>query len=156
MIFTVFAALAALQQPIPAGVPPAPPPPPLATTPSVQAAIKEGEACFDERWDVARERRFAAERLVRPLSAPLNSPEWVTARASVLALVTARRELSQCVKTMSRSASAVTDADRIALDYWTRSMMMDISSQAIYETGLLIGLIDRSFANPTLGNAPGH
>lgn len=156
MIYTVLTALAALQQPIPVGVPPAPPPPPLATTPSVQAAIKAGEACFSERWDLARERRFAAERMVQTLTAPLNSPEWMTARASVLALVIARRELTQCVETMNRSADAATGADRTALIYWRRFMMINIDGQAIYETGLLIGLIDRSLANPTLGNAPGH
>lgn len=154
MFLALLAVVTAAQQVVAGDPPPPPPPPPQATTPVVRAAIGTAEACFEKRWDLARDRRFAAERLVRPLSAPLGSPEWMTARTAVLALVKARRELAQCAQIMSNSVRPVTDADRAALDYEARFMVMNISEQARYETDLLIGLIDRSYPNPTLGNYP--
>ncbi len=151
MILALLAVLGATQQPPVPGVPPAPPPPPVATTPNVRAAVDTARTCFEQRWEVARERRFAAERLVRPLTAPLGSPEWLSARTSVLALVAARRDLNECATQMARTISSATDADRAAQDYWTRFMVMNINGQAAYETALLVGLVDRSFSNPILG-----
>src|SRR4051812_28301036 len=133
MILALLATLSAAQQ-SQTGIPPAPPPPPVATTPRIRAAIDTAKTCFDKQWEISRERRFAAERLVKPLTAPVGSPEWRTARTAVLALVTARRELSECLKQMARAARATTEADRSALDYWASFMAMNIDGQAPYET----------------------
>ena len=154
MIMALLAAVAVAQQPAPPATPAAPPPPPVATTPSVRAAMDEARSCFEQHWEVARERRFAAERLVGPLTAPVGSAEWLSARTSVLALVAARRDLRECATKMAHFASTETEADRAARDHWTRFMVMNIDGQAPYETALLVGLVDRSFSNPVLGQNP--
>jgi hypothetical protein len=135
-------------------IPPAPPPPPTATTPRVLASIDAARTCFEQRWEVARERRFAAERLVKPLTAPVGSSEWIAARTSVLALVAARRELRDCADQVVRTTGSETDADRAPRGYWAGHMFFNIDGQASYEQALLVGLIDRSFGNPILGPVP--
>lgn len=154
MILALLATMAAVHQPPPSGSVPAPPPPPVANTPSVRAAIDAARTCFDRQWEVARERRFAAEQLVRPLTAPVGSAEWLSARASVLALVAARRDLAKCAEQVERTGSGETLADRAARDYWARFMVFNIDGQAAYETALLVGLVDRSFLNPLIGHVP--
>jgi hypothetical protein len=130
MFLALRGAVAAAQQPPSPGIPPAPPPPPIATTPSVRETIEAGQTCFEQQWEAARKRRFAAERLVRPLTAPVGSAEWLVARTSVLALVAARRALRECAAQVARTTNADTDADRAARDYWVRHMFFNIDGQA--------------------------
>ena len=153
MILALLVTLAAVQQPPLSSLPPAPQPPPVATTPKVRAALDAARTCFDQRWQFARERRFAAERMVLPLTAQPGSAEWLSARTSVLALVAARRELSECPKQINRLAN-MTDADRAAQAYWLQFMIFNINEQAPFEKGLLFGLVDRSLADSVFGPRP--
>lgn len=142
---TIAALLALVQQaPLP-GPLPAPPPPPVASTPDVAEAVATARACFDSRWEVARERLFAAERLVAR-SEPPGSPAGQEARDAVLALVAARRSLALCATELARTAQAApTDADRGARDYWVEYMNFNFAGQTPFEQALLVAV----------GQAPG-
>lgn len=88
--------------------------------------------------------RHAYRALEKSLRARVKGTGWKSAYGSIF-----REEAGWFIE--ASLGSAATDADRAARDYWARFMVMNIDGQAAYETALLVGLVDRSFSNPILG-----
>lgn len=133
MVMAVLAAAPAAATP-----PPPPPPPPEAETPAARQAIVAADRCFTERWEIARQARFAAQDAVKAAGA-VGSPSWLAARDAAVALAGAREAVLRCEDGLSLSEA--TERDRVALSYWRTFIVMNVRGQMVYETSILRALL---------------